>query len=113
MRLFGTAADVVRASLHPCIEIGAWNMDTTDELDVDVVFHYNKWRSACVMIIDDVGSTIKKLGWRGSLSGDWRHDPAKGDTIMTLSRKIGGDFDSVDYDDPVMNRGFIALCAVK
>lgn len=87
-------------------------MAVTDSVDVDVGVHYLKWRSACVMIISDLTTTIKKLGWRGSLSGDWLHDPAKGDTIMTLNRKVGGDFDSIDYDDAVMNRGYIAMCTV-
>lgn len=112
MRVFGTAADVLRASLHPCPDIGNWNMDTTDELDVDVGVHYSRWRTICVMIIDDLGTTIKDIGWRGSLSGDWRHDPLKGDTILTLSRKVGGDFDSVDYDTAEYNRGYIAMCLV-
>lgn len=112
MRVFGTAADMARASHMPSLDVGNWDMDATDSIDVDVLIHYNRWRHICVMIIDDLGTTIKRLGWKGSLSGWWHHDPAKGDTILTLERKIGGDFDSIDYDTAVFNRGYIRMAVV-
>ena len=87
-------------------------MDATDIVDVDVGVHYSKWRAITVLIRDDLGTTVKKLGWKGSLSGWFHHDPAKGDTILTLERKVGGDFDSIDYDTAVYNRGYISMCHV-
>jgi len=112
MRVFGTAADVVRASLNPVVNIGNWDMDATDSIDVDVGYHYNRWRHVCVMIVSDLGTEIKRIGWRGSLSGDWLHEAAKGNTILTLNRKVGGDFDSIDYDTAVFNRGYIKMSLV-
>lgn len=112
MRIFGTAADIVKASLNPVVNVGNWNMSTTDSIDVDVIFHYSKWRHICVMILNDDGNEIKRLGYKGSLSGSWLHDPLKGDTILTLERKIGGDFDSIDYDTEVFNRGYIKMSTV-
>jgi len=87
-------------------------MDTTDNVDVDIGVHYSRWRTIYVLILNNAGTEIKKLGWKGSLSGWFHHDPVKGDTILTLERKVGGDFDKVDYNDGVMNRGYIAMCNV-
>ncbi len=87
-------------------------MVATATVDVDIGFHYSKWRHICVMIRDDLGTTIKRLGWKGSLSGWWQHDPAKGDTVVTLERKVGGDFANIDYDTAVYNRGFVKISAV-
>lgn len=112
MKVWGTAADVVRASLNPVVNTGAWNMDVTDLVDVDTGYHYSKWRHVCVMILNNAGDEIKRLGWKGSLSGWWHHDPAKGDTIITLERKVGGDFDGLDYNNAVMNRGYIKMALV-
>ncbi|MBA7584632.1 hypothetical protein ES708_26589 [subsurface metagenome] len=112
MRVFGTAADMARASHMPVVNIENWDMAAAASIDVDVGYHYNTWRHICVMIRDDLGTTIRRLGYKGSLSGSWFHDPLKGDTILTLERKIGGDFDSVDYDTAVFNRGFIRMAIV-
>lgn len=112
MRVFGTAADIVRASLNPVVNIGNWNMDTVDTIDVDVLIHYSRWRHICVMIISDAGDVIRRLGWKGSLSGWWSHEALKGDTILTLGRKIGGDFDHLDWSTTPFNRGFIKMASV-
>lgn len=87
-------------------------MNTTPTIDVDVGVHYSKWRTVTVLIIDDAGTTIMKLGWKGSLSGWFHHDPAKGDTILTLERKVGGEFNALAYSTTPYNRGFIALCNI-
>ncbi|MBA7567119.1 hypothetical protein ES708_08819 [subsurface metagenome] len=88
-------------------------MAATGAIDVDVGVHYSKWRTVTVLIRDDLGTTIRKLGWKGEQSGWFHHDPAKGDTILTLERKIGGDFDKIEYDTAVYNRGYIAMCNVE
>ena len=88
-------------------------MNAADIVDIDVGVHYSKWRHVNVLIIDDAGTEIRDLAWKGSLSGWWQHDTAKGDTILTLERKVGGDFDSVDYDTAVFNRGFITMCHIS
>jgi hypothetical protein len=74
--------------------------------------HYSKWRHICIMVLDDLGTTIKRLGWKGSLSGWWQHDPAKGDTILTLERKVGGDFDNASYSTTPYNRAYIRMVII-
>ena len=90
-------------------DIGNWDMLNVAGVDVDVGVHYEKWRHICVMIRNDAGNEISRLGLRGTLSGWWKHDPAKGDNVLTLYRHIGGDYADAAYSATPYNRGYIRM----
>lgn len=88
-------------------EIGAWNMDTTGSVTIDVDaagITWNNVRSVEVLIQNDAESVIYSL-IRGS---DYIfYVQSTGD--LTLSRVPGGSFDGAAYDDTGVNRGWVTV----
>jgi hypothetical protein len=93
------------------LPIGAWNMDANSSV---VIAHgiadYTKIRSMSAMIINDAQNALLNLSavvfttglGYGAISG-------ASSTIVELQRTNGGFFDSADYDDTGINRGFITI----
>lgn len=94
------------------IEIGAWNMDATDQVFVNHgLADFTKVRSVTVLILNDAGSgsvPINGISSGGVLDGGGVE--AVNSVNVALRRVSGGFFDGTPvYDDPSINRGFITI----
>jgi hypothetical protein len=86
-------------------EIGAWDMDTDATLNVTLNIANTQLISADVVIINDAQNSILNIEY----DGFWRY----ASPTITLSRTASGTFDSVNYDDPTINRGFIKYSYIQ
>lgn len=91
--------------LEKTIDIGDWNMDST--LNVTVahgIADFNKIRVCEVMIRDDANSQLYPVS-------NYSDDIGLGvlSANVSISRTIGGLFDSTDFNSTSFNRGFIYL----
>jgi energy-coupling factor transporter ATP-binding protein EcfA2 len=92
------------------IQIGAWNMDSVSTKSVthglaDVL----KIRDISAMILDDAGTSIRKLD--GNFDGvnfNGGIDDISALSIV-LQRFTTGIFDDPEYDDAVINRGYLTI----
>lgn len=87
-------------------EIGVWNMDADLDVFVGHSLDLTKVVSIKVMIINDAESYISNLD---SDTVDWHFagGMAIRPTDFHLWRQPGKFFDTVNYDDAVMNRGYV------
>jgi hypothetical protein len=86
------------------LDIDDWNMDSTASVDVAHELTLSTIRSIEVTIRDDTGAEIRDLvrtGPDGYFSADA--------TNVTLTRAVGGAFDSASYDSTSYNRGWISI----
>lgn len=98
------------------IEIGDWNMDTTNAVSViHGIVDGTKIRSVDVVIRADTGVLYKLENYDfstgevgGGVSGVNEDIPISGTTIR-LGRKTGGLFDQAGFDSTSFNRGFITI----
>ena len=109
-------ADIAGTSFHfKVIDIGDWNMDSTQAVRVDTGINYTKWRGAIVTIRADSGVTgyvLWPLPYRGGGVGTglgWDHNTTYSDTEIQLLRPLGDVFDTTDYDATSYNRGWVLL----
>lgn len=86
-------------------EIGAWDMDTDATLNVTLNIPNTQLISAEVIIINDAQNSILNIEY----GGFWRY----ASPTITLSRTAAGTFDSVNYDDTTINRGFIKYSYIQ
>jgi hypothetical protein len=95
---------------HKKIEIGDWNMDTTDSVTITHgVVNFTSITLHNISIINDDGSTIQQLtlysggaapeGYFGSITS----------TTIQLFRVASGSFDTTDYNATSYNRGYIVI----
>jgi hypothetical protein len=92
----------------PIINIGVWDMDSTNSITVAHGLSVAAIRFVSVTIIPDVGNygvPLNSVGVNGELGGGLIWDT----TNITLVRVIGGFFDNVSYDSVAMNRGYIKI----
>lgn len=97
-----------------CLNIGAWNMDTTDNVIVAHGLNYLKIRNISAIIFNDSLSFATELisSDDGGTSGDTMiYFDA---TYIRLYRRVGGMYDSVGYAntptiDGVVTRGYIKI----
>ena len=92
------------------IEIGDWDMDATQALDVAHGLTFTKIRTVEVVIRDDANTGYYKLE---------KHDPTTGlmqggvysisSTNVRLTRLLSGVYDSTNYDSTGYNRGWITI----
>ena len=91
------------------IDIGPWNMDTTNSLfvpDGSPLITSSTIRSVEVYIRNDLQTQLRRLDIvAGPVNGSWNYNGSG----FNLIRVTGGFFDSVDYDDGVINRGYIMV----
>lgn len=96
------------------INIGPWNMDASDSVNVPNSLNINHNAIVdAVAIIHNDNSNLRAMRLdaidvtlAGNISGmiqDLRSD------IFVLYRVVGGQFDSTDYDDPTLDRGYIMI----
>lgn len=89
------------------IDIGDWNMDTTDSVNVTHGLDVTKLRSVDVMLRHDNGVDLVNLERVHALTFDLAGAVDWNSTLFVLTRKAGGTFDSTSYDSTSFNRGFI------
>jgi len=93
------------------INIGVWNMDSTSAVSVAHGVTLTKIVSVSGILFNDALSTGDPIPYTGDTdAGD--HDlyiSSVTTTNVILNRVTGGDFDSTNYNDAVMNRGYILV----
>jgi hypothetical protein len=94
------------------INIGSWDMDSTSSLNVaHGISDWTKIRSASAFIIKDIGGIYESLyNYSPGLSNSggssyigWNS------TNILLARIDGGFFDNANYNDTLINRGYIII----
>lgn len=94
------------------LNLGDWNMDSTDTLTVThSVTDYKKIRSMSVIIRDDADSAYANLeGFRsGVYSAPDGGITDIGSTTITLFRTAGQTFDGANYNATGYNRGYMTI----
>jgi hypothetical protein len=89
------------------INIGDWNMDATETVNIAHGLSITKILSVSSFIINDAGTIIYNLLTAFSSSIQGAH--AIGASNVTLSRINGGAFDNANYDSTSYNRGRIEI----
>lgn len=88
------------------IEIGPWNMDTTNIVLVPHTLDITKIRGVQVQIINDDDTELSPIfRAAGPVGGTFRTR----DIDFVLSRTTNAIFDNASYDDAVKNRGWILV----
>lgn len=103
-------SDKMGATLRKIVDIGPWDMDTNVTTSVEHGLpDHTKIRAVSAVIVDDVGN-VRPLNRvsipAGVVQGgvvDWNASD------ITLLRLTGGDFDNLNHDDAVMNRGHVLI----
>ena len=95
------ALRVIIPTREKIINIGDWDMDATDFVNVAHGLSIASIRSWSVTIISDSSGTFRNLTEAGFLS--------IGSTNVNLNRDFGGVFDSTGYDSTSFNRGYISI----
>ncbi len=93
------------------IEIGPWDMDTDIFVDVAHGLAQDQIRSISVVIIDDDSVQYQPLtkgvdavtNTQQGFVSRWTA------THIHIMRLTGGDFDSIYYEDGIMNRGYVTI----
>lgn len=92
------------------VQIGDWNMDSDDTIDVAHGLTMSKIVGATAMIISDDGQYYFPMGTGNSGTGAlqvWIGSIRT--SIVRLRRLAGGDYDSTDYNATSFNRGYVIL----
>jgi len=91
------------------LEIGAWNMDSdVQKLVAHGLSGSSQIREISAIIIDDTGalrSSLVSADFTGALGGGTGATA----TDIALTRVTGGLFDSTDYNDGSLNRGYVVF----
>lgn len=89
-------------------EIGPWNMDSTSAANVNHNLTISKIVGMQCIIINDARTNliplVTTLAWN---TVEGRMDILN--TSIQISRRTGGQFDNANFDDGVLNRGYIIL----
>lgn len=93
------------------IDIGVWDMDATTDVDVVHGLTFANIRTVEATIIRDDSTWLFPLSCCNTPVAVDRQGGVYGwdATIVRLFRLSGGKFDHVDYNDGVMNRGYITI----
>lgn len=95
---------------YTIVNIGVWNMDsTTTKTVAHGLPDISKIRNISVQILNDAGTINIPLTNLGSGAANISGISNVDATNISLYRFTTGIFDSADYDDAVMNRGFILI----
>ena len=88
------------------VDIGDWNMNTTDSINVAHGLTLSKIRSFKITIRSDAGSLYDLMIAEASQVAGYAHIDA---TNVVLGRTISGFFDSGSFDSTSYNRGWIVI----
>jgi len=106
----GTGAASVNGIYPDKINIGDWNMDTTGSVNVAHGKDVTKIIGVSAMIRDDTDAFHEPITAGKNLASEPdAHISTIGTTNITLSRKVGGAYDSTSYDSTTYNRGWIII----
>lgn len=100
--------DVTAAIHRKIVQIGDWNMDSTDQKVVAHGLTQTKIRAVHVIILSD-SSIYYPLPFFGSASSIDAWCSGISDTNVTLTRKEGGVCDDVYWDSTGFNRGWLII----
>ena len=93
------------------IEIGDWNMDTTNSVDVAHGLTLGNIRSVNAMIRDDTNSVYYNFeSFTVGAADGLAQIIGSTSTYISLTRDEGGFFDSTGFDSTSFNRGWITIC---
>lgn len=94
------------------VDIGDWNMDTTDTVTIAHGLTLSKIRTVAVQVRNDADSQHKMFNpEEDSSANGWIDDCNT--TNVVLYRKFGGVFDNVNHDSTSYNRGWITITYVE
>lgn len=91
------------------INIGDWNMDTTNSVAIAHGLTLSKIRSVSALIINDAGTQRTAIAGFSLAIGSGVSINAIDATVVNLSRELGGIFDSANYDSTGFNRGHVII----
>lgn len=101
--------DTAQAFLFKYIEIGTWNMDSTDRITVSHnIGDKTKYRGCQCIIFDDSGN-VWDFFHHATPDGRLPNETSIGDNTMVLYRTNGGFFDNSSFDGSVSNRGILTV----
>jgi len=107
VRMFGK----LRRFIYP---IGSWNMDADDlkVVSTDVVF--NKVRGASFVILSDDGNNayfngMTQGGFTADAEAAFAGSNTSGELTITMTRTPSGFFDSTNFNDTAVNRGYVIV----
>lgn len=90
------------------VNIGTWNMDTTDSVSVAHGLTLADIRSIAVTIIDDSGNFYYDFNFL-STTESAQNSVWATSTDIVITRATGGAFDNVTFDSTAGNRGYIVI----
>jgi hypothetical protein len=94
------------------LEIGDWNMDANASVTIPHGLTRTKVRAVKVIVRNDANTASFDLSMAGNLAdpdllnGGFNN---MGNVSITLVRRTGGQFDSVNYDSTSYNRGWVVI----
>lgn len=91
------------------IPIGVWDMDSTSQVSIAHGLTFADIRKASAFVYDDTSTVAIPLDSDYTLLGVTEGKVVWNATDIVLTRINAGYFDTVNYDDAVMNRGFIVV----
>ena len=89
--------------IYKTIDIGSWDMDTDSTKTIVHRQDWTKIRTLDAMIINDAESTYYQL------VGDTRGSNRAQANTLTLSRGSSGTFDTTNFNDTAINRGYVIV----
>jgi N-methylhydantoinase A/oxoprolinase/acetone carboxylase beta subunit len=102
----------ITAALHrKIVNIGDWNMDSTNILDVSHGLTLSKIRSVSGVVRDDSDGVYSPIGIANYTTGvvELSFGASITSTVIRLQRLVGGQFDGVQYDSTSFNRGWLVI----
>jgi hypothetical protein len=99
------AVETTKILLTKVIEIGNWDMDAGNNVDIITGLPSLKVRSCHIAIINDTADSIYPL----EMSGFHRFYELVGDIRIIIDRTLGGTFDNASFDSTPYNRGFVTI----
>ena len=104
----GAAAGTIHKKI---IEIGDWNMDSTETVTIAHSLTGNKIRSMFAVIYPDIGSAIDGsiIPINQNVAGTSSGNIYANETYIVLYRITGGYFDSTDFNATSYNRGWVTI----
>jgi hypothetical protein len=100
--------DVTAAINRKIVNIGDWNMVSTNSVNVAHGLTFTKIRNVSVLIIDDAASQISPLNTiqpAGTVSGFWYANS----TNVVIYKWANAAFDNTNYDSTSYNRGWVLI----
>lgn len=107
----GVKTDGVNTLITKVVQIGDWNMDTTDTVSVAHGINVQNIRSVDAMIRNDASTNFTPITWKQDVSNDGVEGGVgiTDSTNVILTRTLSGSFDNVNYDSTSFNRGWITI----